>query len=98
MELLPTVDRCRWRRSTSSALMWSAHHVTNHPPSVSEMAQLEELTPEECYLLFASQVVGRIAVSGLGGAPLVVPVNFALDEGAVVFCTGYGTKLRVVSA
>lgn len=55
---------------------------------------LEELTPAECFSLLARQSVGRVAVvTADDDAPLVVPVNYAMDGEAVVFRSGHGTKL-----
>lgn len=52
----------------------------------------EILAETECMRLLATQTVGRLAVQA-GRWPLVVPVNFALDGGDVVFRTGPGTKV-----
>jgi nitroimidazol reductase NimA-like FMN-containing flavoprotein (pyridoxamine 5'-phosphate oxidase superfamily) len=45
-----------------------------------------------CFELLASQVVGRLAVLE-GGAPLILPVNYALDGEAIVLRTSPGSKL-----
>jgi len=37
--------------------------------------------------------IGRIAVASPGGPPLVVPINYAVDEGDVVFRTDPAPKL-----
>ena len=50
------------------------------------------MTPEECQALLGRHQVGRIAVVD-DGRPLIVPVNYVLDDGEVVFRTGRGTKL-----
>jgi hypothetical protein len=57
-----------------------------------ERTGLEELTPLECLRLARTCAWGRLAVV-VGGRPLVFPVNFALDGGAVVLRTDEGTKL-----
>ncbi|MFE6409282.1 helix-turn-helix domain-containing protein [Streptomyces sp. NPDC057837] len=49
-----------------------------------------ELTEAECRALLASHGVGRLAVPADSG-PLVVPVNYQVVDGAVVFRTGPGT-------
>ncbi len=54
---------------------------------------LEILSEDECRALLAMVNVGRLAVA-LGDVPLVVPVNYGLIDGDVVFATGEGTKLR----
>ena len=56
--------------------------------------QLAVLTAEDCERLLRSHSVGRVAVNRVGLGPLVVPVNYAVDEtGAIVFRTDDGTKL-----
>lgn len=52
----------------------------------------EVLGIDECRRLLRSQHVGRLAVI-TGRYPMVVPVNFAVDRGTIVFRTGTGTKL-----
>lgn len=52
----------------------------------------EVLTSDECMALIESQPVGRLAVV-VDRYPMVFPVNFAVDNGIVVFRTGPGTKL-----
>lgn len=54
---------------------------------------LEILSEEECRALLARSDVGRVAVT-LGALPAVLPVNYSLLEGDIVFLTGEGTKLR----
>lgn len=54
------------------------------------MAVLDEA---ECLELLRQGSIGRVAVT-IGAVPAVFPVNFGvLDDGAVVFRTGTGTKL-----
>lgn len=55
---------------------------------------LEILTRDECIALLAHRPIGRIAIVGTDGRPLVFPVNFALDGDAIVFRTDAGTKLH----
>ncbi|MEV0146055.1 MULTISPECIES: pyridoxamine 5'-phosphate oxidase family protein [unclassified Nonomuraea] len=50
---------------------------------------LEKLGRDECLRLIASGGIGRVAFSGPEG-PTVLPVNFRLLEGAVVFRTTHG--------
>lgn len=52
----------------------------------------EVIDVDECMRLLATQSVGRLAVVA-GRYPRIIPVNFALDQGIVVFRTGPGTKL-----
>ena len=51
------------------------------------------LAEEECLELLGRHHVGRVAVT-VGALPAVFPVNYALMDGAIVFRTGDGTKLR----
>ena len=53
----------------------------------------EELDHDTCLELLQSKSVGRLAVAGTGGAPHLVPVNYTLLRGSVVFRTMPGTKL-----
>jgi uncharacterized protein len=53
---------------------------------------LDRLTHEECMALLAGDEIGRLAVIDFG-APLVFPVNYALDGEHIVMRTDPGTKL-----
>ena len=53
---------------------------------------LEILGRDECLMLLAGAVVGRIGAS-LGSTPVVLPVNFRLVGEQILFETGRGTKL-----
>ena len=57
---------------------------------------LERLSREECLQLLASLSIGRVAVAEPGGAPLVVPVNYALVGEVIVFRTDPGSKLEAL--
>jgi len=64
---------------------------------MAEPGKLLELTVEECWQLAETRSVGRFAVNRRGVAPLVVPVNYVIDEQRViVFRTGSGAKLSAV--
>jgi uncharacterized protein len=52
----------------------------------------EELDAEACWKLLAEAEVGRLAVATLN-VPDVFPVNHVVDDRAIVFRTGPGTKL-----
>jgi nitroimidazol reductase NimA-like FMN-containing flavoprotein (pyridoxamine 5'-phosphate oxidase superfamily) len=54
---------------------------------------LEILSEEECRALLGQGRVGRVAIT-FGALPAVLPVNYSLLDGAIVFLTGEGTKLR----
>jgi uncharacterized protein len=58
---------------------------------------LELLDEEACLALLGSTSIGRVAVT-LGALPAVLPVNFGLLDGDIVFWTGEGTKLRAAVA
>ena len=59
-------------------------------------AELRELSREECFQLLGTVGVGRVAVAAEGEAPLVVPVNFVLDDQDVVFRSSGGAKLDLL--
>jgi nitroimidazol reductase NimA-like FMN-containing flavoprotein (pyridoxamine 5'-phosphate oxidase superfamily) len=54
---------------------------------------LELLTEAECRSLLASGSIGRVGVT-VGALPVILPVNYAYVDGAIVFRTAEGTKLR----
>lgn len=54
---------------------------------------LEILPEEECRALLGQAALGRVAIT-LGALPAVLPVNFAVQDGDILFLTGEGTKLR----
>jgi uncharacterized protein len=54
---------------------------------------LELLNNEQCLRLLASETVGRVGIS-VGALPLILPVNYSMVDGDVVFRTGDGVKLR----
>jgi nitroimidazol reductase NimA-like FMN-containing flavoprotein (pyridoxamine 5'-phosphate oxidase superfamily) len=58
---------------------------------------VEKLEPAECLRLLASVRVGRLGVT-IDALPAVLPVNFGLSNGAVVFRTVPGTKLDAATA
>jgi nitroimidazol reductase NimA-like FMN-containing flavoprotein (pyridoxamine 5'-phosphate oxidase superfamily) len=53
---------------------------------------IEELGEAECLWLVSQNQVGRIAYSGRYG-PTVLPVNYRLHEGSVVFRTGVDSAM-----
>ena len=58
--------------------------------------QLTTLTREECLALLRRAVVGRIGYVADGMA-IIIPVNFALLDGDIVFCSAKGSKLSWLS-
>jgi uncharacterized protein len=69
---------------------WATRH-SGHAPD-GPAGRVEVLDRETCLELLAADDIGRLAVVA-GGAPLVVPVNYALDGEAVVFRTDPGAEL-----
>jgi|SRR3954447_22684720 nitroimidazol reductase NimA-like FMN-containing flavoprotein (pyridoxamine 5'-phosphate oxidase superfamily) len=56
--------------------------------------RVEELTTTECRELLAEHHFGRLGfVEQVGILPLIVPVNYLLDDDTVVFRTDRGSKL-----
>ena len=55
-------------------------------------SHLTELSTEECYALLASRPVGRIAFV-VDDAPIVLPVNHAVDGDDIIFRTSPRTEL-----
>ena len=53
---------------------------------------LEELTEAECRQRLADGSVGRVAIS-VGALPAILPVNYALLDGDIVFRADEGSKL-----
>jgi nitroimidazol reductase NimA-like FMN-containing flavoprotein (pyridoxamine 5'-phosphate oxidase superfamily) len=60
--------------------------------SVDRRTGIEILDRDECLVRLRADVVGRIGIVA-HGAPLVLPVNYAMDGDVVVFRTGPGSKL-----
>ena len=63
---------------------------------MSGLPELEPLSAEECFELMEAQPIGRVAIASVEGPPLVVPVNFVLDDGSVVFRSDLGEKIEAV--
>lgn len=60
--------------------------------TVDARTGIERLDREQCLRLLAEDTIGRLAVID-HGTPIIFPVNYRLDEEAVVFRTDPGTKL-----
>ncbi len=69
------------------------------PPTRSRPAAVENLDPAECFVLLATQRLGRLAVAAEPGqGPHLVPVNYALVRGSIILRSVPGTKLdRILS-
>lgn len=58
---------------------------------------MEILSAEECIALLRQAPVGRIGVS-VDALPVILPVNYAVVDDAIVFRTSPGSKLAAASA
>lgn len=58
---------------------------------IDERTGLEVLDRYRCLRLLAANHLGRVAVVD-GGRPLILPVNYILDDEAVLFRTAPGSK------
>ena len=67
-------------------------------PAIDEGQPLEILGRDECVdLLTHGSFVGRLGLV-VDEWPLVLPVNYMVDRGTIVFCTAQGTKLNTIVA
>ena len=57
----------------------------------------EELDREDCLALLRDEPVGRVALTARA-LPVVLPVNFALLDGDIIWRSAQGTKLNDASA
>jgi nitroimidazol reductase NimA-like FMN-containing flavoprotein (pyridoxamine 5'-phosphate oxidase superfamily) len=57
----------------------------------------QELTGDECRKLLGERHLGRLALVDDEG-PVILPVNYTLDQGSVVFRTDPGSKLDAAAA
>lgn len=55
-------------------------------------SSIETLGPEECEALLAGETTGRVAFVS-GQFPMILPVNYVVFDGLVVFRTDPGSKL-----
>ena len=56
------------------------------------MSAVENLSVKQCWELLRSTDVGRLAVIA-GDHPDIFPVNYAVDQGTVIFRSAKGTKV-----
>ena len=59
-----------------------------------DRSQMNVLDAEECFVLLRWEVIGRLGVSIPDRAPSIVPVNFVVDHGTIVFRTARGEKYQ----
>lgn len=70
--------------------------MARQEPDIDEAQRLEVLDRDECIeLLTHESFVGRLGLI-VDGRPLILPVNYMVDRGTVVFCTAEGTKLNAI--
>jgi nitroimidazol reductase NimA-like FMN-containing flavoprotein (pyridoxamine 5'-phosphate oxidase superfamily) len=62
--------------------------------TVSAHSGIELLEQDNCMDLLAQDVIGRVAVV-IGGMPVILPVNYALDGNTIVMRTMPGSQLDV---
>ncbi len=60
---------------------------------IDDHTALEHIPREECLGLLGAQYLGRIAVT-VAGRPLIMPVNYVVDDGSIVFRSDEGTKFH----
>lgn len=60
------------------------------------LSAVTELTPEACWDLLRSNQFGRLALT-VGGEPEIFPINYAVQDGTLVFRTAQGTKLAALT-
>jgi len=63
-----------------------------------EDPMLDEMDREECIVLLRRCTVGRVSVEVAGAAPLIVPVNYVVDDDDLVFRTDGRTMLAAAGA
>lgn len=64
---------------------------------LDELPVFEELNRLDCLKLLAAVAVGRVALTARA-LPVVLPVNFALLDGDIVWRSSQGTKLNAAAA
>ena len=58
------------------------------------MTYVDDLTPEVCHQLLGGAQVGRVSFVDEDGYPVIMPVNYRMHDGRIVFRTNAGTKLE----
>ncbi|HEV8165414.1 MAG TPA: pyridoxamine 5'-phosphate oxidase family protein [Actinomycetota bacterium] len=74
----------------------AALSAVKEKPNPCATDRWHELTEVECHKLLAERHLGHLALTDPDG-PAIFPVNYALDEGAVVFRTDPGSKLDAIA-
>jgi nitroimidazol reductase NimA-like FMN-containing flavoprotein (pyridoxamine 5'-phosphate oxidase superfamily)/transcriptional regulator with XRE-family HTH domain len=81
------------REGTSRLLSRRAIAGSRAPDAVAIGATITKLSPAECRRLIAPGGIGRIAFWAASG-PMILPVNYVVVSGAIVFRTGRGTLIE----
>lgn len=71
------------------------HDRLGEPMTTPAKKQMDELSVEECFDLLKTKAVGRLAYVD-GGKPRILPLNYDLHQGSVVFRIGYGDLLDAI--
>ncbi|MEV4471865.1 pyridoxamine 5'-phosphate oxidase family protein [Nonomuraea sp. NPDC049504] len=75
--------------TTVEDLLGGGYERPPGPGTAAESPVLEVLEPAECLRLIAPGGIGRVAFNGSHG-PTVLPVNYRVHDGAIVFRTTHG--------
>ncbi|GAA4208829.1 hypothetical protein GCM10022252_74540 [Streptosporangium oxazolinicum] len=87
---IETIERLASALDTSTAELLGA--TVDQPPGQGRAAlhpELESLDAKECLRLISPGGIGRLAFDDLEG-PTILPVNYVLHEGCVIFRTAFG--------
>ncbi|MHB9864230.1 helix-turn-helix domain-containing protein [Streptomyces sp. YIM S03343] len=76
--------------TTVTELTGGETHMPPGPGRAARHPEFTELSVQECRTLLGTHGVGRIAVPTAEG-PLIVPVNYTVIDGGIVFSTAPGT-------
>jgi len=60
--------------------------------TVPAKKRIEELAVDDCFELLKTMSLGRLAYA-VDGEPRILPLNYQLHQGSIVFRTGYGDIL-----
>lgn len=80
-------------RTTPAALLGAGADVPPGHAGLPAQPVVTRLSPAECIRLIAPGGVGRIGF-GTAAGPAVLPVNFTLVGGSIIFRTGAGTVIE----
>jgi hypothetical protein len=80
-----------------SARYWIGPHVRDEVQAMTNPADLGVmvLEPNACWALLRSTDVGRLAIA-VENRPEILPINYLVDHGTIVFRTAAGAKLAAM--